>query len=529
MSRSAGGDEQSELLNRIQGVLPDLARFLEQSRDVQAPLNATDPSTSRPQLEDNEQLTSLQQELDATKKEYERVIRNLVDENCTLKSEIEDRRRRSRSLEGDSRGSRKLKNEFEVLQAQHQDLASSVDSIRISKEELMAEKLGAEKYIEALKKDKHIIKDSHNRVITDLKQQHLRDLTSRDREHQRGAVEHKAILSRVQLDLATLITKHTNTKRELDLARSSETTHKASAEAISKDLDTAKLHHLQQSDRLRTDHQRTLESMKQEHKLQRQRHEREIKKCTTEFENYRRMEQEWDSASCFLRAEVQEQRLALAAERDAHASLKRINDVQNKRTADLAVSMTLWRQKHVELQKENNENLNRVLQALGFGSTAAESTPEVDPAAPDSVPGPISDEMQIILPSEGMLNISKFAEITQETAGTALPPPAELLVLPKKEESNVVKIEAILGPEKAREPVQNAGAVIAAEPLATSPATQTAAPIAREDFQKTIGTTRMIEKATKDSAKAAMADVQAAEEPITCRPIQYYQVPGQYH
>jgi hypothetical protein len=442
MSRSASGDEKSELLNRIQSVLPDLARLLEQSRDVQAPNHATDVSTGRSQLEDDERLTSLQQELDATKKEYERVIRNLVDENCTLKSEAEDRKRRSRSLGGDSKDSRRLKNEFELLQAQHQDLASSVDSIRLSKEELITEKLGAEKHIELLKKDKHIVRDSHSRAITDLKQQHMRELASRDRENQRDASEHKAVLSKVQLDLAALITKHTHTKKDLELARSLEAMHKASAEARSKELDTAKHHFLQQSGRLKGDHHRALESVRQEQKGERQRHEDEIKKYITELEAFREMRTEWDNSSHSLRTELQEQRLALAAEREAHASLKEIHDERDKRTADLAGSMTLWRQKHAELQRESDD-LDRILQALASRSTVTESTPELDQTAPDYKS--IINETQTIPPSEGTLATSNPTEIAQEAAGTAISPMANLPVMEEGVVSESTKTEAISG------------------------------------------------------------------------------------
>jgi hypothetical protein len=527
-SRSGSGDEQTELLNRIQSVLPDLARLLEQSREGQAPNLATEAAIPKSQFNNNEQLVSLQQELDATKKEYERVIRNLVDENCTLKSEAEDRKQRSRSLEGDSKGSRKLKNEFEVLQAQHQDLASSVDSIRLSKEELMAEKLGVEKHIELLKKDKHIVKDSHHRAITDLKQQHLRELTTMNREHQRIAIEHKAVLSKVQLDLATLITKHTNMRKDLETARSSETAYKASAEARLKELEAAKLHHVQQSDRIKMDHQRTLESLKQEHKNQRQHHENEIKRHVTELEAFRSMEIERDNKSRSLEAELQEQKLALAAERDAHASLQSAHEQRNKRTADLVGAMTLWRQKHAELQKES-ENLDCVLRALGSASIATETAPEPDQPAPDSAPVPILDEKEMITPVGETLATSTFTEATQEAVGTAMPLKEELPVIPEKELLKVGEVEAILEPGQATEAPQEAETVPAANIATTSPGNGTSPSVKSENVPKESASMRTSEKVTKASvARATQAHVQAAEEPITFRPIQYYQVPGHY-
>ena len=534
MSRSGSGGEQSDLINRIQSVLPDLARLLEQSREGQnRPGMEEDTNTQpqQPQLDQSEQLESLQQELNATKKEYERVIRNLVDENCTLKSEAANRQRRSKSLEGDSRGSRRLKNEFEALQAQHQDLASSVDSIRLSKEELIAEKLGVEKHIESLKKDKHVIKDSHHRAINELKQQHLQELASRDRDHQRTTAEHKAVLSKVQLDLATLITRHTSTKKDLEIARSSEAAYKASAEARSKELEAAKLHHAQQSDKLKADHQRTLESLRQEHKSQRHRYESEIKRHFNELEALRSTEKEWLSKCQSLQLELQEHKVALGSERDAHNSLKMIHEERSRKTAKLASSMTVWRQKHAELQKEN-ENIDRVWHALGFDDFAVECTPELEQPASESVPALISGQKLITLPVEATIDTSQSTAITAEadaeSGSSAVSPKQELSVMAENDPSQMDKTEATLGPAKSTEPTKEMRSTLAADIATALSSTRTSQSIGKRDSPREALSTRPTEKAAKASSKTTQAHVSTAEDPVIFRSIQYYQVPGQY-
>ena len=534
MSRSGSGAEQSDLINRIQSVLPDLARLLEQSREgPNRPAKEEDAiiQPQQPQPDQSEQLASLQQELDATKKEYERVIRNLVDENCTLKSEAADRQRRSRSLEGDSRGSKRLKNEFEALQAQHQDLASSVDSIRLSKEELIAEKLGVEKHIESLKKDKHTIKDSHHRAINELKQQHSQELASRDREHQRAAAEHKAVLGKVQLDLATLITRHTSTKKDLEIARSSEAAYKASAEARSKELEAAKLHHVQQSDKLKADHQRTLESLRQEHKSQRHRYENEIKRHFNELEALRSTEKEWVKKYQSIQLELQEHKVALADERAAHTSLRMVHEDRSRKTAELASSMTVWRQKHAEMQREN-ENVDRVWHALGFEDFAVEATPQPEQPASEAMPALVSGQKLITLPIEATNDTSNSTAVEPETGAESLSRPVspkqELPVIAEDEPSKADKTEATLASTKSTEPTKEARSTLAADIATALSSTRTSQAVGKRDSSKEGLSARATEKAVKASSKTTQAHVSTAEDPVIFRSIQYYQVPGHY-
>lgn len=502
VSRPGSGDENNDLMVRIQSVLPDLSRLLEQYREGQAQPVAAENPVSRALGDQNEKVIILQQELDATRKEYERVIRNLVDENCTLKNEAKDRQRRSRSLEGDSRGSRKLKSEYEALQAQHQNLASSVDSIRLSKEELIAEKLGVEKHIEVLKKDKHIIKDSHHRVLADLRSQHNEAMAAKDNEHQRAIAEHKSLISKVQLDLATLISKHTTTKKELENAHHS---------------------HTQYCDKLKGDHQRALESLKQEHKSQRLRHEDETKKYLRELEAFRTKEIGWESKSQALQAEVEEHNSALATERNAHAKLKAIHEERNQRTAGLVEAMTSWRKKYAELQKEN-ENLDGVLHDLGFGSDAAVSIP--DPQAPylttnynkttssveqlSSPTGNSEEAMQPTLTDIAKPAVTPVVEVKQELSKMAE------TVQPKHAERSTESLRAIEDSSIAEEEAMIPKPI--AKPFL----------VEREKSHDEVKAPSGTEKGATNDAKSADAPSQPAEERPVFRPIHYYQIPGQY-
>jgi hypothetical protein len=501
VSRSGSGEENNDLMTRIQNVLPDLSRLLEQYKEGQTLPTAAENTISGLSSQENEKLTTLQQELNATKKEYERVIRNLVDENCTLKNEAKDRQRRCRSLEGDSRSSRKLKSEYEALQAQHQNLANSVDSIRLSKEELMAEKL---KHIESLKKDKHIIKESHQRVLADLKAQHMETLAAKDNEHQKAIAEQKSFVNKIQLDLATLISKHTTTKRELENKHHSEAAYKA------------------QCDRLKTNHQRALESLKQEHKSQRLRHEEDTKKHFMELEAFRNKEIGWERESRALQAELQEHKVALASERDAHASLKAIHEERNKRTADLSEAMTSWRKKHAELQRES-ENLDGVLLGLGFGSNAAEGIP--GPQATD--PTTILNEPTCSV-EEPAVAIGDAEAVAQEgatdRAEKAIAPVQESRQEPSKVAETIPAKEPVTSTELPRETEPT----IAREEVTTMQIVAKPLPSEVKEGPKEATTIPQTETTAKEGFKYTQSKVQAAEDPVIFRPILYYQIPGQY-
>ena len=528
-SRSGSGDEHDELMTRIQSVLPDLSRLLEQYREGQAPQVAPTMVARQAQTEQNDQLTNLQQELDATKKEYERVIRKLVDENCTLKNEAKDQQRRSRSHEGDSRGTRKLKVEYETLQAQHQDLASSVDSIRLSKEELMAEKLGVEKHVESLKKDKHIIKDSHHRTITDLKAQHLEELTLKDNEHQKALAEHKSGLNKVQLDLATLISKHNATKRDLEHLRNSEALYKASSEASSRDLDSVRAQHTRQLDKLKADNQRVVESLKQEHKTQRQRHENETKLHISELEVFRTKEKDWATKIQSLNSELEALKEAHTAEREAHAKLRNINEERNRRTADLAGSMASWRQKYAKLQEEN-ENLDRAINALGFGSIGVVSGQELEQAEPPAVD--LNNELNNA--GDALHKADTPTKATQEPitgmgeeGKTLAREPAQQQERgkdPVAETDTAPLEEPVKSPERPKE------ADVVAKAATTAPAVEAPLPVDVEGNpnERLTPSPTQVEKAVVESDAAVQSLAQPADGPITFRPIHYYQIPGQY-
>jgi hypothetical protein len=502
VSRSGSGDENNDLMVRIQSVLPDLSRLLEQYREGQALPAAAENAISGLSSQQNENLTTLQQELNTTKKEYERVIRNLVDENCTLKNEAEDRQRRSRSLEGDSRSSRKLKSEYEALQAQHQNLANSVDSIRLSKEELMAEKL---KHIESLKKDKHIIKESHHRVLADLKAQHLEALAAKDNEHQRAVAEHKSSVNKVQLDLATLISRHTTTKRELENAHHSEAAYKA------------------QCDKLKADHQRALESLRHEYKSQHLRHEEDTKKHLIELEAFRTKEIGWERESRALQAELQEHKVALASERDAHASLKAIHEEWNKRTADLSEAMTSWRKKHAELQREN-ENLDGVLLRLGFGSNAAKSIPGPQATDPTTILNELTCSVEVPAVATGDSEAVAQDEGATDPTEKAITPVQESRQEPSKVAETIPPKEHVTSTELPRETEP----AIAREEVTTMQIVAKPLPSEVIEGPKEATTIPQTETTAKEGVEPTQSQVQAAEDPVIFRPIQYYQIPGQY-
>ena len=250
-------NENNELLEKVSNVLPEINRLLSEYRDTHGQLSAKENMSKQATLEHAEQLNKIRIELEANKKEYEKVIQNLVGDNSKLEREANNLRSErakmdaeTASLKKNAENAARLMSECEALRAEilsvqkaRHDMSETLDSLRLSKEELMTAKLALEREVEKLRKDLLGERDVHSRVLGDLKQQHKDSMTSKEREHNRAVAENKVTLSKVQLELASLITRYTTMKRELESVRGLNEETKAQVDRKTKELDETIIKH----------------------------------------------------------------------------------------------------------------------------------------------------------------------------------------------------------------------------------------------------------------------------------------------
>ena len=268
-SRSGNGDDHQQLLQKVSSVLPDINRLLNEYRDTHGQLSAKELLSRQTQLEHEEALNKAKIELEAVKKEFEKVIQSLVSDNhklereavqlradnSKLEREVVDSGKELAKLEKVSSECRSLRLEVGSLEDSRKDLADALDSIRQSQEDLMTTKIAQEKEIEVSKKDVQNEREMKHRMIEDMKQQHKDQLTTKEKDHSRAMAENKVTLSKVQLELAAMITKHSHQKKEVEAARGLQEELRvkceAKCEATSKELADAIARHSTELERVK--------------------------------------------------------------------------------------------------------------------------------------------------------------------------------------------------------------------------------------------------------------------------------------
>ena len=309
------GDSDT-LLIKVAGVLPDISRLLHQYRETHGQLSAKDVLASQVEAIHADHIKKLQIELQVTRAEYDKAFRKVVDENDGLKYELQRRQGESRAIDSLVQENRVLGENLQKLRQSNTELKDELDALRQSQSQA---------------------------------------LEARISEHDRAAAEHKIILSKAQLDLANLITKHTNQKKDLDDARRSESRYRSQLESATKQLEGRNDEQAQQKAATKdttAEQPETAKSGNSEHHT-----ELPIEATSAEKE----LRQELDS----LRSQLEAQRIELVTEREARERHRQQQESSPSIPTELATGLTSLRTKHLELQQESDK-VHRLLISLGY-------------------------------------------------------------------------------------------------------------------------------------------------------------------
>jgi serine/arginine repetitive matrix protein 2 len=336
-SPSSAQDEHQQLLDKVAGVLPDINRLLNSYKETHGQLSAKELLVKQADMSHNEQLSKLRVELDANKKEYEKVIQNLVDDRSKLGQELATVRQRVTDLERVEAESKALRTEVEALQVNKKDLTEGFDTIRRSKEEMQATRLAHEREIESLKKALQVEKDLHQRSVADGKDQAKEQMDLKQKEFQKAIGDHKINYAKVQMELTSLLSKHQSQKKDLEIARSSAADYKIKLDLQSRELEDAVARHGQD-----------IQSVKKKHEEERERLAQDSEERNAKMDRkHITREKIWQQDLKNIGAELE--------------------SVGIEKSEELVESLALWRTKSDELQKQN-QNLDRVLQGLGYAT-----------------------------------------------------------------------------------------------------------------------------------------------------------------
>lgn len=355
--RSGHEDDREQLLQKVSSVLPDLHRLLNEYKETHGQLSAKEMLVQQSEKEHEEKLSRLKIELDANKKEYEKVIQSLVSDCGKLEREAKDLRQQVADLKIIAEEHGKLKTQVVSLQDLHKELEVNVETLRRTNEELLSSK-------EAQENDFQISREAHSREIMELQKQHEASLAAKEKDHQHALSEQKSILSKTQLDLAGLISKHANLKNDLEVSRSLQNEHKTQLEAKTKELDDTHVRHVEE-----------INAIKKAQEEDRSRSLGEVDAQQAKLvEDHNRKEQKWMRELENLRNEMEAQKEDLEKERRECQILRDTRKREQDQASELARGIESWKAKHAELQAEH-ENVDRLLQIL---RPVAEAKPKGD-------------------------------------------------------------------------------------------------------------------------------------------------------
>ncbi|KAJ9615658.1 hypothetical protein H2200_001734 [Cladophialophora chaetospira] len=429
---SAGAeDERTKLLEKVSNVLPDINRLLHYYSESQGLLSEKDNLVKQTETQHMEETARLRIELSACKEEYEKIIGEQASENLRLKKEISEQAEKIASLQASSHASaksdeeladlrsvgEKLEKEIEVgrsvnerLVTEKRQVGDGVQELEIQLQEqkskfesLLAENGLQKDQVETLKIQLHDERMLHETKQADSQRAHTQALAEREEEHLRVLHEHKTALSKVQLDLAGMIHKHTQQKKDLDSAKSVVLEHERVQTEKSRELEDTLRSHATTVAEMRKDGEQKAAQHKQEMTLQSQElarsnaqhvdeidklqdaHKKEQEQVHKAAEDrlsdtvarYEQREQQLQSELGTLQVRVQElesdlqqqhaeqdeMKTQLAKARDEHETLKSKHELTDKHHAELADTMLNLKTKQAEWHRES-ERMDQILHNL---------------------------------------------------------------------------------------------------------------------------------------------------------------------
>ncbi|RMZ90310.1 hypothetical protein DV736_g2447, partial [Chaetothyriales sp. CBS 134916] len=193
-------------------VVPNINGLPEYYQVTQGQLWVHNVGVKQIEEQQREEITRLRLELDAKKEAFERIIESLIAENHKYKSEIEEKDGLIVALEESVSQHEAERMEFESFKARCAEAIAATDATRLTTEGLMNEKLGLEKELEKQK-------EKHQAYIEEVKTEHNSILEAKERDDQKASAEYKQVVWKVQMELASLITKHSQQNKDLEACR----------------------------------------------------------------------------------------------------------------------------------------------------------------------------------------------------------------------------------------------------------------------------------------------------------------------
>ena len=365
-------EEHQQILEKVTNVLPDINKLLAHYQETQGQLPARDLMVKQTEVMRDEEIARLRLELDAKKEEYDKLIEKLVGQNYKCKLEIEEKSARIAALEKDAMERSPPDKEFEALKARRDEAISTADAARLAKEDLLAEKLK----LESVRADKD---EQHRLALEGLKRKHDSRLEAQEAEHNKTASEQKCVLSRVQLELANLITKHSSVKKEVEASKAALTALEQRLETNTKNHQANLAAHefelagkAKEFEELRVQHRWQLESQLDSLTTSRQQeiqalHQAEDQKlkymASTHESNVAELAEEHGTRLTTLQAELEAQMNAFSKLQTEHEQMKAKHNT-------LAGAMVSWKKRHEEWQSENDK-FNKLVETLAHTTDGA--------------------------------------------------------------------------------------------------------------------------------------------------------------
>ncbi|RMZ78504.1 hypothetical protein DV737_g3810, partial [Chaetothyriales sp. CBS 132003] len=386
-------DQEMARFTIAPAVVPDINRLAEYYQVAQGQLWQHNNAVVVTQTEEQqrEEIARLRLELDATKEAFERIIEKLVVENHRYKSEAQEKDSLIADLKEGAAQHEAERTEFEAFRAKYGEAVASADATGLTHQGLMKEKLGLEKELEAQR-------ERHMAYIEEVKSGHNSILEAKERDDQKVSAEHKQAVWKVQMELASLITKHSQQSKDLEACRGVVGTledrlalrgkeHEEEVASLRQELESQLVNVVSQRQEVQSLHERhdrKLKDVAAEHEEEvaslRQELESQLGIVASQRQEVQSLHETHDRKlkdmaaehECQVAKAVEEHERQMAAVREELERQKLAFEKLQAEQSDLSRAVASWKLRHQEWLAEK-DTLDKVLGTLGHASAKGQT------------------------------------------------------------------------------------------------------------------------------------------------------------
>ncbi|RMD44097.1 hypothetical protein DV735_g962, partial [Chaetothyriales sp. CBS 134920] len=282
--------------------VPDISRVPEHYQVTKGQTWPQNVGAMQTEEQQREEIYRLRLQLDAKKEAYEGIIERLIAQIYKYKSEAEEKDGLIVALNQSVTQHQAEKTEFEALKEKYAEGVAATGASRLATQELVNEKLRLERELEA-EKGKRLACAEHveTEQKSSLEAKEMGELVSSD--------EHKQAARKAQMELASLITKHSQQSKDLEACRA--TVDMLKETLASRDDELASLRQSFESQlatrdsqreevqSLQKSHDQDLKDVVAEHESRVakavEEHDQQMAEVREELESWRRRHQEWQA------------------------------------------------------------------------------------------------------------------------------------------------------------------------------------------------------------------------------------------